>query len=234
MALNEFLAKENKIVKEQFSKIYDTTLVKQRFEKINTPEDLKIFMDEIFSDGWIDKEKNMHTATMKGIEDFTSMTKDEIFDLKIESCFEDAKFAKHWFDKQNIKTKIYFTRCQLVDSDTKQKTYPFMHFFLLFENKDGTWGRFEQTNTEEQGVYYFDNFDEAFFHVLENHKKREKMQIKKYGAEKNLTLSSGLFEFNELKDNLTFDELQKITDEKENLYKKETNKIVNKSQYLSQ
>ena len=92
---------------------------------------------------------------------------------------------------------------------------------MLFKNKDGTWGRFEQTNAEEQGVYYFDNFDEAFSHVLENHKKREKMQIKKYGAEKNLTLSSGLFEFNELEDDLTFDELQKIADEKEDLYKKD-------------
>lgn len=234
MALNEFLAKENKIVKEQFSKIYDTTLVKQRFEKINTPEGLKIFMDEILSYGWIDKEKNIHTATMKDIESFMSMTIDEIFDLKIESCFEGAKFAKHWFDKQNIKTKIYFSRGVLENNETGAKNYPSMHFLLLFQCKDGKWGRFEQTNTEEQGVYYFDNFDEAFSHVLENHKKREKMQIKKYGAEKNLTLSSGLFEFNELKDNLTFDELQKITDEKENLYKKETNNIVNESQILSQ
>ena len=221
MSLNEFCKKENKIVKKQFSQIYDTNLVKQKFEKINTPEGLKNFMDEILSYGWIDKEKNIHTATMKDIESFMSMTIDEIFDLKIESCFEGAKFAKHWFDQQNIKTKIYFTRCQVVDSDTKQKTYPYMHFFLLFKNKDGTWGRFEQTNAEEQGVYYFDNFDEAFSHVLENHKKREKMQIKKYGAEKNLTLSSGLFEFNELKDDLTFDELQKIADEKEDLYKKD-------------
>jgi len=235
MSLNEFLTTENKIIKEKFSNVYDTTLVKQRFEKLKTPEELKAFMDEILSYGWLDKDKKEHLETMKGIKNFCSMSVDEIFDYKIESCLESVKFSKYWFDKQNIKTKIYFSRGALKNDETNAISYPSMHFLLLFQCKNGKWGRFEQANIEEQGIYYFDNFEDAFKHVLLRQKDKDDFNRNKFKDEKNLTFSAGLFEFCELEDNLTFDELHKKTNKKENLYQKDKNAhFSKKSEALSQ
>jgi len=235
MSLNEFCEKENKIVKKQFSQIYDTNLVKQRFKELKTPEELKDFMDKIFSYGWLDNNKKEHLETMKNIKNFSSMSVEEIFNYKIESCLEGVKFAKYWFDKQNINAKIYFSRGVLKNNETGAKNYPSMHFLLLFQCKDGKWGRFEQVHMLEKGVYYFDNFNDAFHHILLRHNEGENFNQNRFKDDKNLSYSSGLFEINELKDNLTFDELQKITDEKENLYKKDKiTKLTPKSQSLSQ
>ena len=218
MSLNDFLVKESGLVKKEFFKIYDTNMVKQRYEQIKSPEELKNFMNEIFSYGWLDVENNEHLETMKELQNYKAMSIGEIFDYKIESCLEGAKFAQYWFSKHNMATKIYFSRMTLKNIETGVKSYPDMHFLVLFECDKGKWGRFEQVNPTEQGVYYFDNFDDAFQHVLAKHKKQEDFYRERFKDEKNSTFSLGLFEFKELEDNLTFDKLQNMADEKENLY----------------
>lgn len=218
MSLNEFLLTENKIVKEQFSEVYNTEIVKKRFEQINTPEELKDFMDEILTYGYVDTQNVEHTETMHGVENHRVLSVDEIFKHKYETCAEAAKLAKYWFDKNGYECKLFFERIKRHERETDEYFNHSTHFYILFEDNKKGWCRFEQSSGElKTGVLVFGKYSTALNHIIEDVEITRKNQID-YNKDKDVDFDVyGIYEFKDIKDGWTYKSIDAAADKSINI-----------------
>ena len=218
MNLNEFLIKENEIVKEQFSQIYDTEVVKKRFEQVNTPEMLKDFMDEILSYGYIDTQNIEHTETMHGVENHRVLSIEEIFNYKYETCAEAAKFAKYWFVKNGYECKLFFERIKRREHETDKYFNHSTHFYILFKDKKKGWCRFEQSSGDlKTGVLSLGDYSTALKHIVEDVEITRQNQID-YNKDRDVDFDTyGIYEFKDIKDGWTYRNINKTADKSVNI-----------------
>lgn len=213
----QFIENEDIMVKALYSNFLGTKNVVKRYYEAKTPEDLLLFMNEILTYGFLDADGVEHIATMKEIEKHRTLSIEEIFDYKYETCCEAAKLAKHWFLSNDMDCKLFFSRVKAVDNETGNVNYPDLHFLILFKDKEKGWCRFEQSSAKNRGLYVFNDYENAI-NFLKKAVEDEKTSLSNLEKYQNSKISGELYYFDDVPD--SYKEVFDKAFNKENLMNK--------------
>ena len=146
------------------------------------------FLDNNMTYGWIDNKSQKYINTLSHVrEKYRTSSVEEILDLGLYTCIEDAKLIKLFFDKIGLENKLYCHRFY-EDEDNFDQTVK-MHCFVLFK-KDDNWYHFEHSMTPIKGIHKYNSVEEALDNITSNWDKTERQ----------------LVEIDDIPDNLSFKE----------------------------
>ena len=137
---------------------------KEDDKEITTPEELLKWMDCI-QYGWMDKDNKKYTEFGDlWWKKYTFLPPDEVEKYKVGTCYEQAIYASHIFDKLGISHKVLWA----ANSDKELDDNADTHAFLIYK-KGKKWFWFEHSWGPEKGIHGpFDSIDD----LKEEYKKR--------------------------------------------------------------
>ena len=122
--------------------------------KINTPQELLKFMDDI-EYAWMDKKGNFHTEIVPEMyTKYSLMSPEEVLKYKKGVCTDQSEFERDWFLKNEYEIKTIYEMVKL-DYDN---VYP-SHSFLVYKDND-YWCWFENSDFNNRGIHKFNTLDE--------------------------------------------------------------------------
>lgn len=121
------------------------------YEDIKTPEELLGWMSQI-NYGYQGKTKLHYWDE----EDFNEVWFDEyileepndLIKTKVGNCWDQTEFEREWFIKNNYKIKTIYEMVNL----PYENPYP-THSFLIYQDKDGSWNWFENSDYDNRGIH---------------------------------------------------------------------------------
>lgn len=140
------------------------------FDDVKTPNDFMDFMNINIEYGWVDKQGNKHTNNLKGFrENYRISSIDEMLEIGLGTCIEQAKMIKHFFDKMGIENKLYCHRSYEIEENFDKDVR--MHCFVLFKNNDN-WYHFEHSNMPKRGIHKYESVEIAIEEITSSFEKQ--------------------------------------------------------------
>ena len=144
-----------------------------KYNKINTPEQLLEFMDNI-EYGMKDEEGNIYKWDMDNFQE-ACQTKwkfkkgIDIVKLGYGHCWDQVEIERDWFIKHNYEFKTLFI---MFENDLA----PYIcHTYLVYkEQEKNKWSWFEHADENNKGIHQFDTIEEAISAQKKAHIKLNK------------------------------------------------------------
>ena len=141
---------------------------KKIYSKIKTPQELLDFMSHIYY-GYLNKEGRVYTYGDIDFDDcwyssYVLENKEEIIENLYGNCWDQVELERDWFILHDYPIKTIF---EMVDLDY-ENSYP-THSFLVYQDIEGNWNWFENSDISNRGIHSFSSFEELM-----------KFQVQKY------------------------------------------------------
>ena len=135
--------------------------LKDKIEKIQTPQDVFNFMNENIEYGWLDTNGKIHIKTMKEFRRiYRTMSIDEILEYKMGTCIDQVQLMHYLLDKINVKNKMFCCRIFEPDDYDNLEEEEHMHCFILYYINKNVY-HMEHPNFERKGIYEYNSEAEA-------------------------------------------------------------------------
>lgn len=130
-------------------------------EKIKTPEDIFVWMEDNIRYGWLDTEGNRHIDEMKNFRKlYRTMSIEEILKEKIGTCIEQVWIMKVLLDRIKMPNKMFCCRIFEADDFDDMKAEGHMHCFVLFF-RNGKCYHLEHPSYRRKGIWEYNTEKEA-------------------------------------------------------------------------
>lgn len=134
--------------------------------EIKIPEDILEFMKENIEYGWIDINGNKHIKTMKDFRRlYITTTVHQTLKYGIGTCIDQVNLMHYFFNKINVKNKMFCCRIFEPDNYNNLEEEEHMHCFLLYY-LNGKVYHIEHPNFEKIGIYEYNNEKEAVSSIV--------------------------------------------------------------------
>lgn len=141
--------------------------MKFKFEDLKSYSQLMDYMDTNIEYGWIDKFGEKHLNNLKNFREIYRISSiDEIIQMGLGTCIEQAKLIKYFFDKIGLENKLYCYRKFETEKNYDKQVK--MHCFVLFFDKDN-WYRFEHAIPDIRGIHKYDSLEDAIKAEIDRH-----------------------------------------------------------------
>lgn len=138
-----------------------------RIRDIETPEDIYNWIDENIRYGWIDVDGKQHIDEMKNFRKlYRTMSIEQVLELKIGTCIEQAALIQYLLDKINVRNKMFCCRIFEPDDYGNLEEEEHMHCFVLFY-QDGKVYHLEHANHKNKGIYEYSSEEEAMQAIID-------------------------------------------------------------------
>lgn len=209
-------------VKLLYGSTYDNKKVVEKFHQIKSPNELKSFMDNILTYGFMDHDNIEHLQTMHDLEKHRVLSVEEILYYKLETCAEAAKLAKYWFSTNGYECKLFFERIKRHEHETGEYFNHSTHFYILFNDPKLGWCRFEQSSTDDAGVTVFGDYDRAIKHVIDDVELTRQNQID-FNKDRDVDFDTyGIYQFEDIYDDDSYITINQKADEFESVLNQKT------------
>lgn len=185
--------------------------IKESIDKIKTPEDILLFMDNI-KYGYVDSNKEIHLNSLKGFrKTYKTLSIKDILKYKVGTCIEQVFLMKYLLDKINISNKMFCTRIYESDTFNDLEAEEHMHCFILYYLNDKVY-HIEHPNPERVGIYEYKDEEDAL------------KQINDYFVNMSGGIPRPVTEFYNVEEGLTFSEFNRYINSLDKIVKKELSK----------
>ena len=109
--------------------------------------------------GWIDINGVKHLNNLTGFrENYRISSIEEILEIGLGTCIEQAKMIKCFFDRMGIDNRVYCHRSYETEDNFDEEVR--MHCIVLFKHND-SWFHFEHANQPKRGIHKYKSIDDA-------------------------------------------------------------------------
>ena len=138
-----------------------------QMDEIKAPCDVYRWIDENIQYGWLDVNKQKHSAKeMKGFRTlYRTMSVLDILEYKIGTCIEQALLIHYLLDKIEVDNKLFCCRIFEPDDYGNLEEDEHMHCFVLFEDNGKTY-QLEHANNEKKGIHEYRSEAEAMNDIV--------------------------------------------------------------------
>ena len=176
------------------------------YNKVKTPEELLIFMDNIkygiygtdnkeyINDGTEESNRVFQEAS---ITKYALADKDRVLKYGLGQCFDQTELERFWFREHNYEFKTIFIWF-LFDYEN---TYP-THSYLIYK-ENNKYCYFEHADEINRGIYKFDTYEEAIKFQMNKHIEYTKLNNI---VDDEIIKHLHIYEYNISKYNISFDE----------------------------
>ena len=119
--------------------------LKEKFDKLNTPEELFEFMKSNLKWGWISKSGELKKKVEDFVKQYQLSTLEQVLKTGCGTCFEQVELEREFFVRKNIPIQTYIIEANRM-----------AHAFLVFE-KNGLFYKFEHSSPNNRGIFPFDD-----------------------------------------------------------------------------
>ena len=187
--------------------------IKESIDKIKTPEDILLFMDNI-KYGYVDSNKEIHLNSLKGFrKTYKTLSIKDILKYKVGTCIEQVFLMKYLLDKINISNKMFCTRIYEPDTFNDLEAEEHMHCFILYYLNDKVY-HIEHPNPERVGIYEYKDEEDAL------------KQINDYFVNMSGGIPRPVTEFYNVEEGLTFSEFNRYINSLGRMNKEELEKVI--------
>ena len=185
----------------------------ESIEKIKTPEDILLFMDNIRY-GYVDSNNEIHLNTLKGFrKTYKTLSIKDILKYKVGTCIEQVFLTKYLLDMINVKNKMFCTRIYEPNNFDDLNAEEHMHCFILYYINDKVY-HIEHSNPDKVGIYEYKDEEDAL------------KQINNYYVNMTDKIPRSVTEFFNVDEGLTFNEFNRYINSLDRLDKKEIEKVI--------
>lgn len=140
-------------------------------EKIKTPEDIFVWMEDHIRYGWLDTEGNRHIDEMKNFRKlYRTMSIEEILKEKIGTCIEQVWLMKVLLDRIEMPNKMFCYRVFESDDFHEMDAEEHMHCFVLFFRNNRCY-HLEYPAYKNKGIWKYDTEQEALKVITDHYIK---------------------------------------------------------------
>lgn len=132
-----------------------------KYNKINTPEELLSFMSKYINYGYLGKNKKIYHFDDVDFDsdwylEYILETKEDVLSTLFGNCFDQTELERSWFFEHGYCYKTIYIMADLIDSSDCP-----CHSFLIYKNNnDDGWNWFENSDYNNRGIHKFDNLDD--------------------------------------------------------------------------
>ncbi len=148
--------------------------MQNKYDNINSPEELLAFMVQYFRYGYKDNKDLIHFPEEADYEslwfdNYVLQSDTELLKTKVGNCFDAVEFERSWFKNHDYEFKTIFEMVQLDYTNC----YP-MHSYLIYKDESDNWNYFEWADYDNRGIYCYKTLTEALDYQLKIYIKRLK------------------------------------------------------------
>ena len=132
--------------------------MKEEYNKINTPQELHKFMNNI-EYGYVGSNQKIYKYGDENFDkdwykNYTLETAEDVVKNQIGNCWDQVELERDWFLSHNYEMKTYFEMVKL----DYQNDYP-SHTFLVYKDNDKYYW-FEHADYNNSGIHEYNNLKE--------------------------------------------------------------------------
>lgn len=143
------------------------TKLENKYNQINTPEELLIFMSKYINYGYLGKNNKVYHFDDENFDkdwykEYILETKEDILKTSFGNCFDQTELERNWFEEHNYEYKTIYIQAKLKNNEDIP-----CHSFLIYKNKkDNGWNWFENSDYNNRGIHNFSNLNDLLEHQL--------------------------------------------------------------------
>ena len=162
------------------------------------PSEFLDYMNKNIEYGYLGKNDKLYkygdiNFDVDWYDNYVLQSPNQLLTNKCGNCFDQVELERFWFLKNKYEVKTFFEMVNL----NYENNYPTHTFLIYKENKK--WNLFENADSDNKGIYTFDNVEELLDFQLNNYIKT----LKKYNIKDEEIKKIVLKEFDNIKYNIS-------------------------------
>ncbi len=133
-------------------------MLKEKYQQVTTPQELSLLMDGL-KYGYIGKSGKIHIYSDKDFNDvwyteYLLSSPMDVLTTGVGNCWDQTELERDWFHRHGYNYKTIYEMIEV----PYENSYP-THSFLIFEDEEGNWNWFENSDFTNRGIHTYPTVD---------------------------------------------------------------------------